>query len=107
MLVQSDPLFNSQPSKIVALAARSSIPAIYQWRDFVVAGGLMSYGTVLADAYRQVGVYAGKILKGTKPGDLPVQQSVRVQLILNLRTAKALGLTFSNQLLGRADEVIE
>ena len=107
VLVQSDPLFNSQPSKIVALAARYSIPAIYQWRDFVAAGGLMSYGTVLADAYRQVGVYAGKILNGTKPGDLPVQQSVRVQLILNLRTAKALGLTFSNQLLGRADEVIE
>ena len=107
VLVQSDPLFNSQPSKIVALAARHAIPAIYQWRDFVVAGGLMSYGTVLADAYRQVGVYAGKILNGTKPGDLPVQQSVRVQLILNLRTAKPLGLTFSNQLLGRADEVIE
>jgi len=107
VLVQSDPLFNSQPSKIVALAARHAIPAIYQWRDFVVAGGLMSYGTVLADAYRQVGVYAAKILNGTKPGDLPVQQSVRIQLILNLRTAKALGLTFSNQLLGRADEVIE
>jgi putative tryptophan/tyrosine transport system substrate-binding protein len=107
VLVQSDPFLNSQPSKIVALAARHGIPAIYQWRDFVVAGGLMSYGTVLADAYRQVGVYAGKILNGTKPSDLPVQQSVRVELILNLRAAKTLGLTFSNQLLGRADEVIE
>jgi putative ABC transport system substrate-binding protein len=89
------------------LAARHAIPAIYQFRNFVVAGGLMSYGTVLADAYRQVGVYSGKILNGTKPNDLPVQQSVRVELILNLRAAKALGLTFSNQLLGRADEVIE
>jgi putative ABC transport system substrate-binding protein len=107
VLVQSDPFFNSQPNKIVALAARHAIPAIYQFRNFVVAGGLMSYGTVLADAYRQVGVYSGKILNGTKPNDLPVQQSVRVELILNLRAAKALGLTFSNQLLGRADEVIE
>jgi putative ABC transport system substrate-binding protein len=88
LLVQSDPFFNSRPDKIVALAARHA--AMYQWRDFPVAGGLMSYGTILADAYRQVGIYAGKILKGAKPSDLPVQQSVKVQLIINPKTAKAL-----------------
>jgi putative ABC transport system substrate-binding protein len=107
VLVQSDPLLNSKPNKIVALAARHAIPAIYQFRNFVAAGGLMSYGTVLTDAYRQTGIYAGKILKGTKPGDLPVQQSVKVELAVNLKTAKALGITFPEAILQRADEVIE
>jgi putative tryptophan/tyrosine transport system substrate-binding protein len=107
LLVQSDPFFNSRPDHIVALAARHAMPAIYQWRDFPVAGGLMSYGTVLADAYRLVGIYAGKILQGAKASDLPVQQSVKVQLVINLKTANALGLTFPITILGRADEVIE
>ena len=107
LLVQSDPFFNSRPDKIVPLAARDAIPAIYQWRDFPAAGGLMSYGTDLAEAHRLVGVYTGKILKGAKPTDLPVQQLVKVQFIINLRTAKALGLNVPNTLIGRADEVIE
>ena len=106
LLVMSDPL-NSRPDKIVTLAARNALPAIYQWREFPLAGGLMSYGTINADSYRQVGIYAGKILNGAKPADLPVQQSVKVELIINLKTAKTLGITFPTTLLGRADEVIE
>ena len=107
LLVQSDPLFNARADKIVALASRYAIPAIYQWRDFPAAGVLMSYGTDLTDAHRLVGVYTGKILQGAKPIDLPVQQSVKVQFVINLRTAKALGLNVPNTLIGRADEVIE
>ena len=107
VLVQSDPFLNSRPDKIAALAARYAVPALHQWLEFPAAGGLMSYGTSNTDAHRQLGIYAGKILHGAKPADLPVQQSVKVQLVVNLKTAKALGITLPLSLLGRADEVIE
>ena len=107
LVVSSDAMFTNQRVRLVVLAARHAIPAIYSYRDFPVAGGLMSYGPDLADAYRQVGIYTGRILKGSKPTDLPVQQSVKVELIINLNTAKALGINFPLPLLGRADEAIE
>jgi putative tryptophan/tyrosine transport system substrate-binding protein len=107
MLVASDPFFNSQRDKIIALAALHSLPAIYEQREFALAGGLMSYGTNLADGYRQVGVYVGRILKGEKPGDLPVVQSTKFEFVINLKTAKALGLAIPDGLLNAADEVIE
>jgi putative ABC transport system substrate-binding protein len=107
LLVMANPVFNSKRDQIVALAERHVLPAIYEWRQFVEVGGLSSYGSSLTDAYRQIGLYTGKVLKGAKPAELPVVQTVKVELVLNLKTAKALGLTFPLSLLGRADEVIE
>jgi putative ABC transport system substrate-binding protein len=107
LVVSSDAMFTNQRVRLVVLAARLAIPTIYSYREFSAAGGLMSYGPDLADAYRQVGIYTGRILKGAKPTELPVQQPVKVELVINLNTAKALGITFPLPLLGRADETIE
>jgi len=107
LVVSADALFWNQRVQLVVLAARHAIPAIYTYREFAAAGGLMSYGPDLADAYRQIGTYAGRILNGAKPSDLPVQQAVKVELVINLKAAKSLGLEVPSSLLARADEVIE
>ena len=107
LVVSGENFFLTQHDLMVELAARHAVPTIYPYREFVLAGGLMSYGTHFADAFRQIGVNTGRILKGEKPADLPVQQVTKIELAINLKTAKALGLTIPLPLLGRADEVIE
>jgi putative tryptophan/tyrosine transport system substrate-binding protein len=107
LVVSTDNLFTDRPVRLATLAARHAIPVVHAYREFAAAGGLMSYGTDLADAYRQVGTYAGRILKGAKPADLPVHQAMKVDFVINLKTAKALGINFPPALLARADELIE
>ena len=107
LVLHADPFFNGHRDEIIALAAHHAVPTFYELRDFVTAGGLISYGASLANAYRQAGTYVGRILKGEKAGDLPMMQSSRFELVINLKTAKALGLTVPDKLLVAADEVIE
>ena len=107
LLITADPFFDTRRDRIIALAAQFRLPAIYQFRDYAVAGGLVSYGVSLADGYRQVGIYAGRILKGDKPGDLPIYQAIKFEFVINLKTAQNLGLQVPPMLSALADEVIE
>jgi putative ABC transport system substrate-binding protein len=107
LVIGNDAYFNSRSEQLAALTLRYAMPAIYNFREFVLSGGLASFGPTVADTYRPLGVYTGRILRGEKPSDLPVQQATKLQLIINMKTAKALGITVPLPLSGRADELIE